>query len=42
MLDTINKVLGKIDSFVWGIPLIALILLSGLFLSVRLKCVQFR
>ena len=42
MLDTINKVLGKIDSFVWGIPLIALILLSGLFLTVRLKGVQFR
>lgn len=42
MLDTINKVLGKIDSFVWGIPLIALILLSGLFLTIRLKGVQFR
>ena len=34
--------LGKIDSFVWGIPLIALILLSGLFLTIRLKGVQFR
>ena len=42
MLDTINTVLRKIDSFVWGIPLIALILLSGLFLTVRLKGVQFR
>lgn len=42
MLDTINKVLGKIDSFVWGIPLIALILLSGLFLTIRLKGIQFR
>lgn len=42
MLDTINTVLGKIDSFVWGIPLIALILLSGLFLTIRLKGVQFR
>lgn len=41
MLDTINTVLGKIDSFVWGIPLIALILLSGLFLTIRLKGVQF-
>ena len=40
MLDTINTVLGKIDSFVWGIPLIALILLSGLFLTIRLKGVQ--
>ena len=42
MLDTINTVLGKVDSFVWGIPLIALILLSGLFLTIRLKGVQFR
>ena len=42
MLDTINTVLGKIDSFVWGIPLIALILLSGLFLTIRLKEIQFR
>lgn len=42
MLDTINTVLGKIDSFVWGIPLIALILLSGLFLTTRLKGIQFR
>lgn len=42
MLDTINTVLGKIDSFVWGIPLIALILLSGLFLTIRLKGIQFR
>lgn len=42
MLDTINMVLGKIDSFVWGIPLIALILLSGLFLTIRLRGIQFR
>lgn len=42
MLDTINTVLGKIDSFVWGIPLIALILLSGLFLTIRLRGIQFR
>lgn len=42
MLDTINTVLGKIDSFVWGIPLIALILPSGLFLTIRLKGIQFR
>lgn len=42
MLDTINTVLGKIDSFVWGIPLIALILLSGFFLTIRLKGIQFR
>ena len=42
MLDTINTVLGKIDSFVWGIPLIALILLSGLFLTIGLRGIQFR
>ena len=41
MLNTINTLLGKIDDFVWGIPLIVLILLVGIFLTIRLKGVQF-
>lgn len=40
MLDTINDVLGKVDNYVWGVPLIVLILASGLFLSIRLKGIQ--
>ncbi len=40
MLATINSVLGKIDDFVWGIPLIVMILVTGIFLTARLKGLQ--
>lgn len=40
MLQTINNVLTKVDDFVWGIPLIVLILATGLFLTIRLKGLQ--
>lgn len=40
MLDTINEVLTKIDDFVWGLPLIILILATGILLTVRLKGLQ--
>ena len=40
MLDQINNILGKIDNFVWGVPLIVLILLVGIFLTIRLKGLQ--
>ncbi len=33
--------LGKIDSFVWGLPLIILLLGTGIYLTVRLKGIQF-
>ena len=42
MLDQINSILGKIDNFVWGVPLIVLILLVGIFLTIRLKGLQIR
>ncbi len=41
MWSGINSVLGKIDDFVWGLPLIILILATGVFLTVRLHGVQF-
>ncbi len=40
MLDSISSVLSTISDFVWGIPLIVMILAVGIFLTVRLKCVQ--
>ena len=40
MLETISNVLTAIDDFVWGIPLIVLILAVGIFLTVRLKGLQ--
>ena len=40
MLDTVNNVLGKIDDFVWGVPLIVLILTVGIYLTIRLRGLQ--
>ena len=40
MLENINTVLGKINDFVWGVPLIVLILAAGIFLTIRLKGIQ--
>lgn len=42
MLETISKVLTAIDNFVWGVPLIVLILTTGIFLTVRLRGIQFK
>ena len=42
MLSTITKVLSTVDDFVWGLPLIILILATGLFLTVRLRGLQIR
>lgn len=42
MLETISKVLTAIDNFVWGVPLIVLILTTGIFLTVCLRGIQFR
>ena len=41
MYETIGKVLNKIDDLVWGIPLILLILAVGIFLTIRLRGIQF-
>lgn len=40
MLEAVNQVLGKIDNFIWGIPLIVLILATGIFLTIRLGGLQ--
>lgn len=41
MFAKINSILDAIDSFVWGLPLIILILVTGIFLTVILRGVQF-
>src|SRR5574344_1655462 len=41
MFSKINSVLEAIDNWVWGLPLIILILATGIFLTIRLKGVQF-
>ncbi|MDO5293907.1 MAG: sodium:alanine symporter family protein [bacterium] len=40
MLQTINNILVEINNFVWGVPLIVLILATGIFLTIRLKGLQ--
>ncbi len=40
MLETVSNFLGAVDDFVWGIPLIVLILATGIFLTIRLKALQ--
>ena len=38
----INDVILAIDGVIWGPPLIALILVGGIFLTIRLRGMQFR
>ena len=42
MLEFINGLLTSLDDFLWNIPLIFLILFTGIYLTVRLKGLQFR
>lgn len=41
-MDALNDILNKVDGYVWGIPLIVLILAVGLILSIRTGFVQVR
>ena len=38
--ETISSILTAVDDFVWGVPLIVLILATGIFLTIRLKGLQ--
>lgn len=42
MWNTINEILGMVDNFVWGVPLMVLILVGGIMLTVRLGVLQIR
>ena len=39
---TLNEIIVAIDDFVWGVPLIVLIMGTGIFLTCRLGVLQFR
>lgn len=41
IFDAINNFIVFIDGIIWGPPLIALILLGGIFLTIRLRGMQF-
>lgn len=42
MWNTINDFLTKVDDFVWGPPLMVLILLGGIYLTIRMGVLQIR
>lgn len=42
MLGTVNAMLESLDNFIWGLPLIVLILATGILLTVRLRGLQIR
>lgn len=42
MCKTINDILNSIDNFVWGVPLMVLILAGGILLTIRLGVMQIR
>ena len=42
MWNTINDFLVHVDDFVWGVPLMVLIMAGGLLLTVRLGLLQIR
>ena len=40
MLAAVNNFLKYVDDLVWGVPLIVAILLTGIYLTIRLKGIQ--
>ena len=40
--ESVNTVLGNIDDFVWGVPLILLIILTGIYLTIRVRGLQIK
>ncbi|MGN0368845.1 MAG: alanine/glycine:cation symporter family protein [Wujia sp.] len=42
MWETINEFLTKVDDFVWGPPLMVLIIVGGILLTIRLGVLQIR
>ena len=41
-MKELTNILQKIDDFVWGLPLIIIIMATGLFLTIRLRGLQLR
>ena len=42
MLESLTQLLVSIDDFVWGVPLMVLILAGGIWLTLRARCLQVR
>ncbi len=42
MLETLNSIINVIDGYVWGLPLMILLVGTGLFLTLKSRFIQFR
>ena len=40
-MDSIESLVSTISSFVWGVPMLTLLVGTGLYLTIRLKFMQF-
>ena len=41
-MKNLTKILEQIDNIVWGLPLIILIMVTGIMLTIRLRGIQVR
>lgn len=41
MLELLSKTVGTLNSWIWGVGMLVLIVGSGIYLTIRLKCFQF-
>nr|WP_221929313.1 hypothetical protein [Tepidiphilus sp. J10] len=41
-MDALNQLLSTVANFVWGVPMLVLLVGTGLYLTVVLRGVQFR
>ena len=41
-MKNLTKILEQIDNIVWGLPLIILIMVTGIILTIRLRGIQVR
>ena len=41
-MEKLTKILEDIDNLVWGLPLIILIMVTGIMLTIRLRGIQVR
>ena len=41
-METITKIINQVDALVWGVPMLVLLIGTGIFMTICLKGMQFR
>lgn len=41
-METITKIINQVDALVWGVPMLVLLIGTGIFMTICLKGLQFR